>query len=98
MRTVALVVGTRPEAIKMAPLLPALRSRGLRPVLVATAQHRGLLDQSMRILGLRPDFDLDLMRPGQTPAQVLSRLLEKLPPLLRRIGPRLVTVQGDTTS
>ena len=67
MRTVALIVGTRPEAIKMAPVYQALRaSTRLRPVLLATAQHRQMLDQALADLGLRADHDLDLMQAGQT--------------------------------
>lgn len=92
------VFGTRPEAIKMAPVLRALQSRSdrFRSMVCVSAQHREMLDQVLGIFGLHADHDLDLMRPGQTPAQVASGVLELLPPLLARTGPDAVLVQGDT--
>ncbi len=96
---ILVVMGTRPEAIKLAPVVAALRRRkGLKTFVCATAQHRELLDQALRLFDLKPDFDLNLMRPGQTPDAVARRVLTKLTPLLARLKPDLVVVQGDTTT
>jgi UDP-N-acetylglucosamine 2-epimerase (non-hydrolysing) len=96
---ILVVMGTRPEAIKLAPVAAALRRRkGLKTFVCATAQHRGLLDQALRLFRLKPDFDLDLMRPGQTPDAVARRVLASLGPLLARLKPDMVVVQGDTTT
>jgi len=99
MRTVALIVGTRPEAIKMAPVYQALRaSTRLRPVLLATAQHRQMLDQALADLGLRADHDLDLMQAGQTLPALTGRVLASVGGWLGAHRPDLVLVQGDTTT
>jgi len=92
------VFGTRPEAIKMAPVIRALRSRDdqFESLLCVSAQHREMLDQVLAVFRLETDHDLDLMRPGQSPAQVASRVLDLLPPLLDEIRPDLLLVQGDT--
>ncbi|MDR7542311.1 MAG: UDP-N-acetylglucosamine 2-epimerase (non-hydrolyzing) [Armatimonadota bacterium] len=90
------VVGTRPDAVKMAPVVKALQQDpDFRPVLVATAQHREMLDQVLRLFDLEPDVDLDVMRPRQTLAEVTTRTLEGLDRVLARIRPALVLVQGD---
>ncbi|MBI2787659.1 MAG: UDP-N-acetylglucosamine 2-epimerase (non-hydrolyzing) [Elusimicrobia bacterium] len=96
---ILVVMGTRPEAIKLAPVVAALRRRkGFRTLICATAQHRELLDQVLRLFRLKPDFDLDLMRPGQTPDAVAKRVVASLGPLLARVKPDMVVVQGDTTT
>jgi UDP-N-acetylglucosamine 2-epimerase (non-hydrolysing) len=96
---VAVVVGTRPEAIKMAPLVHALRqSSHLEPVVIATAQHREMLDQVLEIFDIKSDYDLDLMRPNQSLASLTSRLITSLDEVVREIAPRAMLVQGDTTS
>jgi UDP-N-acetylglucosamine 2-epimerase (non-hydrolysing) len=94
------VFGTRPEAVKMAPVVRALAARpaDFESLVCVSAQHRGLLDQVLEDFALRADFDLDLMRAGQSPAEVASRVLAELPPLLRRVRPDVVLVQGDTTT
>ncbi len=97
-KKVLLVFGTRPEAIKQAPVLFALRARGLRAVTCAVSQHGGMLADALSSFALRPDYDLGIMRPGQRPADVLARALAALAPVLRREAPDLVLVQGDTTS
>jgi UDP-N-acetylglucosamine 2-epimerase (non-hydrolysing) len=94
--SVAVVVGTRPEAIKMAPVVRALAARGQRPIVIATAQHREMLDQVLELFEIPADIDLDVMRPGQTPEEVFSRVLLALRPRLSELGPRLVLVHGDT--
>lgn len=95
---VALIVGTRPEAVKMAPVHRALRATGLQPVLISTGQHRELLETALAPLGLVPDHELAVMTEGQTLNQIASRVLERLPPLLERIRPAALLVQGDTTT
>ncbi len=92
------VFGTRPEAIKMAPVVHALRERPDRfeSVVCVSAQHRAMLDQVLGVFGVRADHDLDLMMPGQSPAQITARVLERLPPLIRRVRPDVLLVQGDT--
>ncbi len=95
-----LVFGTRPEAIKLSPLIRELRARfgNFEARLCVTGQHRDMLDPILAAFDLRPDYDLDVMRPDQTPATLTARLLEELPPLLRRESPNMVLVQGDTTT
>ncbi len=93
------MVGTRPEAIKMAPLVHALRhSSHLEPVVIATAQHREMLDQVLEIFDIKSDYDLDLMRPNQSLASLTSRLISSLDDVVREIAPSAMLVQGDTTS
>jgi len=94
------VVGTRPEAIKMAPVIARLRERpdAARTWVCATGQHREMLRQALGVFGIEPDVDLDLMQPGQTPSQVASRLLAAIEPVLNELRPDWVLVQGDTTT
>ena len=95
----AVIVGTRPEAIKMAPILLEMkRHRGIRPVLVLTAQHREMCDDVLKVFSLKPDYDLDLMRPNQSLFQVTSSLVRDLEGVLAKERPDIVLVQGDTTS
>jgi UDP-N-acetylglucosamine 2-epimerase (non-hydrolysing) len=100
MRTVLVILGTRPEAIKLAPLILHLRSRPaeFRAVVCVTAQHRGMLDQVLRIFRIQPDYDLDLMLPGQTLFQSTSRILAGLEPVFDAARPDIAIVQGDTTT
>jgi UDP-N-acetylglucosamine 2-epimerase (non-hydrolysing) len=98
-KTVALVVGTRPEVIKMAPLWFALKaSTKLQPLLISTGQHREMLDQAFAVFGLRPDRDLALMQPGQTLPELTARVLTSMAATLRAERPAAVSVQGDTTT
>jgi UDP-N-acetylglucosamine 2-epimerase (non-hydrolysing) len=92
------VFGTRPEAIKMAPVVRALEGAPDRfqSLVCVSAQHRAMLDQVLEVFGLRTDYDLDLMTPGQNPAEIAARVLERLPPLLRELRPDVLLVQGDT--
>ncbi len=94
------VFGTRPEAIKMAPVVRALAapSSDLEPVVCATDQHREMLDQVLGFFDLRPDHRLGVMRANQTPSEVMARVLERLPAVLDSVRPALVLVQGDTTT
>jgi UDP-N-acetylglucosamine 2-epimerase (non-hydrolysing) len=93
------VFGTRPEAIKMAPVALALAADpAIDATVCVTAQHREMLDQVMRIFGLRADVDLDLMRPGQDLFDVTSRVLLGMRDVLTECKPDLVLVHGDTTT
>src|SRR5688500_16718588 len=98
-RRVMVVFGTRPEAIKVAPLVQALqRSPLFEPVVAVTAQHREMLDQVLELFGIVPDFDLDIIEPGQTLTDVTTRALAGLSPLMVDVSPDMVVVQGDTTT
>jgi UDP-N-acetylglucosamine 2-epimerase (non-hydrolysing) len=93
------VLGTRPEAIKMAPVVRALARHGdLQPVVVSSGQHAELLQSALVPLGLRPDHDLGVMTADQSLSEVTARVLDRLPPLLRALGPAALLVQGDTTT
>jgi len=93
------VVGTRPEAIKMAPVIRRLRKEpAARVVLCATAQHREMLDQVFALFSLTPDIDLDLMRPDQAINALAARVLSGLDEVLARETPDWLLVQGDTTT
>jgi UDP-N-acetylglucosamine 2-epimerase (non-hydrolysing) len=93
------VVGTRPEAIKMAPVIRHLRAEpGCEVVVCATAQHREMLDQALSLFAITPDVDLDLMRPDQTPNELAARVFAGLDAVLSREAPDWLLVQGDTTT
>lgn len=99
MRTVLFVFGTRPEAIKLAPVISALRRDSSFDVQVCvTGQHREMLGQVLRLFDILPDFDLDLMQPGQDLGSVTTGVLTSLPSVFRESDPALIIVQGDTTS
>jgi UDP-N-acetylglucosamine 2-epimerase (non-hydrolysing) len=96
---VMLVFGTRPEAIKMLPILAELRRRpGLAAIAVSTGQHRGMLDQAMAAFGERCDHDLGVMAPGQALPDLFARILTGVAALLAQERPALVLVHGDTTT
>jgi UDP-N-acetylglucosamine 2-epimerase (non-hydrolysing) len=93
------IFGTRPETIKLAPLIQRARQELDAPVRVCvTGQHRELLDDALTVFGIRPDYDLAAMRPGQSLAASTARILAGLEPVLRDANPEMVVVQGDTTS
>lgn len=99
MPRVMVVYGARPEAIKMAPLVLALRAHPrLTPVVAVTGQHREMLDQVNDLFGIVPEHDLDLMVPGATLADLGARTLHATAALLERERPDVVVVQGDTSS
>lgn len=97
---IAIVLGTRPEAIKLAPVARRFLEvpHEFETCVVVTAQHRGLLDQTLQAFAITPDYDLDVMRPGQTLAESTSRMMAALDPVLALESPDLVMVQGDTTT
>lgn len=93
------IFGTRPEAIKLCPLVRLLRRQdGFSVKVCVTAQHRDMLDQVLQTFAVVPDFDLDLMRPGQTLPALTANILAALQPVLAAEQPHLVVVQGDTTT
>ncbi|MCS7179072.1 MAG: UDP-N-acetylglucosamine 2-epimerase (non-hydrolyzing) [Anaerolineae bacterium] len=99
---VLIVFGTRPEAIKLAPVIHELHRRSadtnLQTVICVTAQHRQMLDQVLQIFHIQPDYDLNLMEENQTPTQVASAVLAHLEFVLQQEQPDWVCVQGDTTT
>jgi UDP-N-acetylglucosamine 2-epimerase (non-hydrolysing) len=93
------IFGTRPEAIKMAPVVQQLgRTHGLLSRVCITAQHRQMLDQVLQLFELQPDYDLDLMQPDQSLSELTAAVFRGLEPVLRGFGPDWVLVQGDTTT
>jgi UDP-N-acetylglucosamine 2-epimerase (non-hydrolysing) len=97
--TVLCTLGTRPEAIKMAPVIRALRADPtFRCLVLATAQHRALLDQVLDLFGIVPDADLDIMQPDQSLGALTGRLMLRLEATLAEISPDIVLGQGDTTT
>jgi UDP-N-acetylglucosamine 2-epimerase (non-hydrolysing) len=100
MKTVMLVFGTRPEAIKMAPLVKAFQaaSDSFRTLVCVTGQHREMLDQVLHIFDIRPDYDLNIMKQGQDLYDVTSRVLLGLREVLKEARPDVVLVHGDTTT
>jgi UDP-N-acetylglucosamine 2-epimerase (non-hydrolysing) len=94
------IIGTRPEAVKMAPLVNYLKSQpqDFRCTVCATAQHRQMLDQVLQAFQITPDFDLDIMQAGQTLTQVTTRALQGLETVLTGNRPDIVLAQGDTTT
>jgi UDP-N-acetylglucosamine 2-epimerase (non-hydrolysing) len=100
MRKILVIFGTRPEAIKMAPVIIKLRakSRELRTIVCVTAQHRQMLDQVLEIFQIRPDYDLGIMKQNQSLFDVTVNGLKKLENILKKEKPDIILVQGDTTT
>lgn len=99
MKKILMVFGTRPEAIKMAPVYEVLKkTAGLDVRIAVTAQHREMLDQVLRLFGITPDYDLDLMKPGQGLTEITAAVLAGLKPILEEYAPDLMLVHGDTTT
>ena len=93
------VFGTRPEAIKMAPVVEQLqRAKGITARVCVTAQHRQMLDQVLELFAIKPDYDLDLMKPGQDLTGITTGVLTGLREVLREFKPDRILVQGDTTT
>jgi UDP-N-acetylglucosamine 2-epimerase (non-hydrolysing) len=95
------ILGTRPEAIKMAPVVHAARRRaaeGMSVQVLSTGQHRELLDPVLRHFDIQPDMDLGLMRPSQTLSGLTARAIEAIDAALAELAPDAVLVQGDTTT
>lgn len=95
---VAVVFGTRPEAIKMAPILKELERRKIKNVVIVTAQHREMLDQKLNVFGIAPHYDLDIMQDNQDQFYVTTSVLNEIKPVFIKEKPDIVLVQGDTTT
>lgn len=94
------IFGTRPEVIKSAPVVKELKKypRSIESKVIISAQHRRMVDQFLKIFNIKPDFDLNIMKPNQTLFDVTGRCLKKLEDILRKEKPDLILVQGDTTT
>ncbi len=99
MKTVMLVFGTRPEAIKMCPLVNELKTRkGLKTVVCVTGQHRQMLDQVLAAFGVEPDYDLSIMKDKQTLFDITTNILNRIRAVLEEVRPDVVLVHGDTST
>src|SRR3989339_2169214 len=99
-KKVMFVFGTRPEAIKMAPVILEMQKflSELKPIVVLTGQHRQMLDQVMKVFGLKADYDLKIMVPNQSITQIITKSLEGLEKLVKKESPDMMLVQGDTAT
>ncbi len=100
MKTIMLVFGTRPEAIKMAPLVKEFQKYPdiFKTIVCVTGQHREMLDQVLRIFEIRPDYDLNIMKQGQDLYDITARVLTGIRDVLKEVQPNIVLVHGDTTT
>ena len=99
MKKVMLIFGTRPEAIKMCPVVKEIaKHKDLQPLVCVTAQHREMLDQVLKLFQVVPDYDLNIMKAGQTLYDITARVLTGLQTVLQEAKPDLVLVHGDTTT
>ena len=93
------IFGTRPEAIKMAPLVKELEKRKeIESIVCVTAQHREMLDQVLEVFDIKPDYDLNIMKKGQTLSEITSRVLLGLEEVIKKEKPNIILVHGDTTT
>ncbi len=94
------IFGTRPEAIKMAPIILEMNQRKseFEAITVVTAQHREMLDQVLEIFKITPDYDLNIMKPNQTLSEITGRVLNKLDTIIQEVKPDVILVHGDTTT
>ena len=93
------IFGTRPEAIKMAPLVKELEKRNeIKSIVCVTAQHREMLDQVLEVFDIKPDYDLNVMKKGQTLSEITSRVLLGLEEIIQKEKPNIILVHGDTTT
>lgn len=92
------VFGTRPEVIKTAPVYLHFKNLGEEAILIATAQHREMMDMMIRVFNIKPDYDLNVMTQNQSLNMIVSRVMERIEPILMKERPDIVFVQGDTTT
>lgn len=94
------IFGTRPEAIKMAPIILLMQQHlnQFRPITVVTAQHREMLDQVLEVFHINPDYDLNIMKQGQTLSDITTRVITELDPIIETANPDIILVHGDTTT
>ena len=98
-KTVLLVFGTRPEAIKMCPLVKELKKReGIKTLVAVTGQHRSMLDQVLKAFDITPDYDLSIMKDGQTLFDITTNVLNGMKSVLKEVHPSIVLVHGDTST
>src|SRR5690625_5245207 len=99
-KKVMTIFGTRPEAIKMAPLIHELykHQKYFQPIVTVTAQHREMLDQVLEIFNIKPHHDLNIMHEGQTLTEITTKALQGLVPIMQEEKPDIVLVHGDTTT
>lgn len=99
-KKIMLVFGTRPEAIKMAPLVKELKKRAteFETIVCVTGQHREMLDQVLEIFDIHPDYDLNIMKQGQDLYDITARVLVGMRDILKEVQPDVVLVHGDTTT
>jgi UDP-N-acetylglucosamine 2-epimerase (non-hydrolysing) len=100
MKTVLSIIGTRPEAIKMVPVIYELGKNKdkIKSIVVVTAQHREMLDQVLNLFEIHPDYDLGIMNPAQSLSELTSKLFSRLAPVVQEIEPDWILAQGDTTT
>ena len=99
MRKVMVVYGTRPEGVKVAPVIQALKeSKVLSPIVLSTGQHKDMLEQVNNHFGITPDVELDIFEPGQSLNQIAAKIFSKLDPVLAEYEPNALLVQGDTST
>ena len=99
MKKVMLVFGTRPEAIKMCPLVNELKMRkGIQTLVCVTGQHRQMLDQVLTNFSVVPDYDLSIMKQGQTLFDITTNIMERIRAVLEEVKPDVVLVHGDTST
>ena len=98
-KRIMIVFGTRPEAIKMCPLVNELKTRAtIETILCVTGQHRQMLDQVLKTFDVEPDYDLSIMKQGQTLFDITTSILEKIKNILEEVRPDIVLVHGDTST
>lgn len=99
-KVVAVIMGTRPEAIKLSPVVQILKERTdlFQPKVIVTAQHREMMDQVLSVFNIEPDYDLNIMRKNQTLHQITTGILSKIRRIFMEISPSVALVQGDTTT
>ena len=98
-KTILLVFGTRPEAIKMCPLISELKKRNsIRTVVCVTGQHRQMLDQVLKVFKVKPDYDLSIMKEKQTLFDVITNIMNHIKRVLEEVKPNVVLVHGDTST
>jgi UDP-N-acetylglucosamine 2-epimerase (non-hydrolysing) len=100
LKKIAVIFGTRPDTIKMAPIIKELekQTEHFKLITIATAQHRQMLDQVLDVFKIKPDYDLNIMKPSQTLATITKNTIEELDKIFEKEKPDLVLVQGDTTT
>lgn len=99
LKKIMLIFGTRPEAIKMCPLVKELQTRqSLKTIVCVTGQHRSMLDQVLQVFDVIPDYDLDIMKDRQDLFDITAAVLDKVKPVLKEVRPSLVLVHGDTST